>query len=79
MLQGNVTDAEQRLLEELQLSHHGMLQIPTQHTGKWTLEAIARNWPEYRRETRDLVRKWSNKAELDQRFVLPLVERCACS
>lgn len=77
LLQGNVTEAEERLLEELQLSHHRMLRMALEHTRKWTLEAIAKNWPEYRRETRDLVRRWTEKAERDQRLVLPLLERCA--
>lgn len=76
-LSGHVTAAEKAMLENLRSSHLELLQAATIHTAKWTLESISRNWTQYRRETRDLVRKWEAKAEHEQRFVHPLIERCA--
>ena len=76
-LVGKVTEKEAETLAELQLSHQRLLQSATAHTGKWTLEAIGANWPQYRDETREQMRNWLRKAELEQRLVYPLVGRCA--
>lgn len=54
-----------------------LLQNATRHTAKWTLEAIGKNWAEYRKDTRELVLKWVENAEREQRLVYPLVQRCA--
>jgi len=75
-LVGKVTDKEAEMLAELRLSHQRLLQSATAHTSRWTLEAIAANWPHYRDETRVLMRQWVRKAELEQRLVYPLVGRC---
>jgi len=77
VLAGNVTDEESAMLEQLRASHRRLLQTATAHTSKWTLDAIAADWPGYRRETRDLMRNWMDKAEREQRLVHPLVRRCA--
>jgi hypothetical protein len=76
LLSGKVSPAEEATLAELRSSHHRLLQVATAHTSKWTLEAIARNWDQYRRDTRELMRQWIKKAEREQRLVYPLVERC---
>jgi hypothetical protein len=75
-LAGKVTQEEAAVLAELRSSHQALLQTATAHTSKWTMAAIASNWPQYRRETRDLIQKWVAKAELEQRLVCPLVRRC---
>ena len=77
VLAGNVTQQEDAMLEELRSSHQRLLQTATAHTAKWTLEAIAMNWTQYRDETRHLMRQWVKKAEREQRLVYPLVKRCA--
>ena len=77
VLAGNVTQDEQAMLEELRSSHQRLLQTATAHTSRWTLDAIAGNWSQYRSETRELMRKWVSKAEREQRLVYPLVRRCA--
>lgn len=77
LLSGKVTDAEERILRELKALHHRILQEAAAHTGKWTLTAIARDWPGYRRATRGLMRQWVAKAEMEQRLVHPLLEKAA--
>ena len=77
LLSGNVTQAEKAMLEQLRSSHNRLLESATAHTAKWTLEAIARNWVEYRRDTRELVRNWVEKANQEQRALFPLVQRFA--
>lgn len=76
LLEGKVTEAEAAQLEQLHASHYRLLKAATEHTSKWTLQAIAADWPQYRRETRELMRRWVNKAEIEQRLVYPLVQRC---
>jgi hypothetical protein len=76
-LSGQVTETEAATLDELRLSHQRLLQIATTHTGKWTLQAIAEDWPQYRVETRQLIARWIAKSEQEQRLVYPLVERCS--
>lgn len=77
LLSGRVTPAEEATLEQLRLSHHRLLQIATVHTSKWTLEEIGKNWSQYRRDTRELVRQWVTKAEREQRLIFPIIERFA--
>lgn len=77
LLSGRATPAEEATLEQLRSSHHRLLQIATVHTSKWTLEAIGKNWSQYRRDTRELLRQWVTKAEREQRLVYPIVERLA--
>lgn len=77
LLAGQVTQAEEAVLEQLRASHHGLLKTATVHTSKWTLDAIAADWNGYRRETRELMRKWVSKAQQERRLVYPLVRRCA--
>jgi hypothetical protein len=77
LLAGRVSPDEQAMLEQLRTSHHSLLQTATAHTSKWTLDTIANNWAQYRRETRELMRRWVTKAAREQRLVYPLVERCA--
>jgi len=76
-LSGSVTTEEEVLLEDLKASHQRLLQTATAHTARWTLEAIAANWSQYRDETRELMRQWMKKAEREQRLVYPLVRRWA--
>ncbi|MEA3058096.1 MAG: hypothetical protein QOF34_911 [Sphingomonadales bacterium] len=78
-LAGKIMPDEAAMLEELRCSHQRLLQKATAHTSKWTLEAIAADWPQYRAETRELMRQWLTKAEQEQRLVCPLVQRCAAS
>jgi hypothetical protein len=77
LLSGSLSATEEAMLEQLHASHYALLQSATKHTAKWTLEAISKNWSAYRDDTRELVRKWSAKAEREQRLVYPLVKRCA--
>lgn len=79
LLSGNVTQAQETMLAELRTSHQQLLQSAAAHTAKWTLDAIERNWLEYRRETRALVRKWLAKAEHEGRLLFPLVQKCVHS
>jgi hypothetical protein len=76
-LSGKIAAQEQAMLDELRSSHQRLLQTATTHTSKWTLDAIATNWSQYRTETRELIRQWQTKAEREQRLVYPLVQRCA--
>ena len=76
-LVGNVTPKEEGMLAELRSSHVALLQRATAHTGKWTLDAIATGWEQYRTDTRELVRHWAEKAEREQRLIYPLVRRWA--
>ena len=75
-LAGKVTNEEAAVLAELRSSHQSLLQKATAHTGKWKIDMIASNWPQYRRETRDLMHRWVAKAEREQLLVCPLVRRC---
>ena len=77
VLAGKVTREEAKMLEQLRASHRKLLQTATAHTSKWTLDAIAADWTAYRRETRELMRNWMDKAEREQSLVHPLVRRCA--
>ena len=77
VLAGNVTREEAAILEGLRASHQRLLQTATVHTSKWTIDAIATNWIAYRRETRQLMRQWMEKAEREQSLIYPLVRRCA--
>lgn len=76
-LSGSVTTEEAVMLEDLKASHQRLLQTATAHTARWTLEAIAADWSQYRDETRELMRQWMKKAEREQRLVYPLVRRWA--
>ncbi|HWJ38959.1 MAG TPA: hypothetical protein VNR86_09405 [Sphingomicrobium sp.] len=76
-LSGRLTAQEEAMLAELRSSHQRLLQTATTHTSKWTLDAIATSWTQYRTETRELMRQWQTKVEREQRFVYPLVQRCA--
>ena len=75
-LAGKLTKEEAAMLAELRSSHLSLLQTATAHTSKWTIDAIVSNWPEYRRETRNLMQRWVAKSEREQRLVCPLVRRC---
>jgi hypothetical protein len=75
-LAGKVTKEEAAVLADLRSSHQSLLQKATAHTGKWRIDAIAANWPQYCRETRDLMQRWVAKAEREQLLVYPLVRRC---
>ena len=77
LLSGNVTEAERAIVAELRSSHWQSLRAATEHTAKWTLEAIAKNWIGYRRETRKLMSEWLAKAEREQRLLYPLMRKCA--
>jgi hypothetical protein len=77
LLAENITESEAAMLEQLRSSHQHLLQTATMHTSKWTLAAIKGDWVQYRRETRELMRKWIAKADREQRLVSPLVQRCA--
>lgn len=76
-LVGNVGPAEEGMLAELRASHVRLLQKATAHTGKWTLDAIATDWEQYRKATRELVAHWAEKAKREQQMIYPLVERWA--
>jgi hypothetical protein len=75
-LAGKVTKDEAAMLAELRSSHQSFLHKATAHAGKWTIDVIASNWLQYRRETRGLMQSWVAKAEREQGFLRPLVRRC---
>lgn len=77
LLSGSLSDADEAMLQDLHRSHRTMLQIAAAHTGKWTLAAIAGNWAEYRRATRELILRWVAKVERERRLLYPLVQQCA--
>jgi len=72
-LAGRVTPAEQAALQELRASHQRILEAATAHTAKWTLDAISRDWLNYRRETRALVSRWRAKSDHDAQLLYPLI------
>lgn len=77
LLAGRVTDSEAMLVSELRSSHSALLETCSLHTRKWTLNAIARDWQTYRRETRELLGQWIRQADDVRRQIHPLIERCA--
>ena len=74
-LAGRLTEAEQAALDDLRTSHQRMLQTATAHTSKWTLDAISRDWLDYRRDTRALVSRWRSKSDQDAQLVYPLIKK----
>ena len=74
-LAGEVTEAEQAALDELRLSHQGILRAASAHTAKWTLDEISKDWPSYRRETRALVSRWRAKSHQDEQLIYPLLKK----
>jgi len=75
LLAGRLTDSETATLQELRSSHDRLLQIATQHTGKWTLEAVSSDWPGYQRATREMMRRWLARAQVQQQLLHPLIQR----
>jgi hypothetical protein len=76
-LAGRVTEAQQASLDELRASHQRILQAATMHTAKWTLDAISRDWRNYRLETRALVSRWRAKSDRDAQLIYPLLRKAA--
>lgn len=74
-LTGKVTAAEEKLLQQLRSTHQRLLELALAHTGTWSLQAIQANWPGYRRETRELTRRWLAKAKVEQQLLYPLLRK----
>lgn len=76
-LADKVNPSEAAALQELRANHDQMLRAASVHTGKWTLDAIAENWAEYRTTTRQLARCWMEKVKQEQDQIYPLLKRCS--
>lgn len=73
-LAGRVSESEQTALDELRNSHQLILQAATAHTARWTLDAISKDWLNYRQETRVLVNRWRAKSNQDAQLIYPLIK-----
>lgn len=74
-LAGKLSSSEAAALQEMRSAHQCLLEAATAHTGKWTLDAVRANWPEYRRATREVARRWLERAKADQQLLYPLVKK----
>lgn len=72
---GKINASEAPALQEMRSAHQRLLEAATAHTGKWTLDAVKANWPEYRRATREVARRWLERAKADQQLLYPLVKK----
>lgn len=72
---GKISPSEAYLLKQIRAGHDQMLRDASAHTGKWTLDAIADNWEEYRGATRQIARSWMEKANWEQQLIYPLLNR----
>ena len=78
-LAGRVTEVQKAALDELRASHQDILRAATAHTSKWTLDAIGRDWLNYRRETQTLVSRWRAKSDQDGQLIYPLLKNAVRS
>lgn len=76
-LEPRVSAAEAQLLKELRADHDRMMGLASKHTGKWTLEAIAADWSEYRKATSQITRCWMEKVGWEHEVLCPLLKRAA--
>lgn len=72
---GKISAAEAAALQEMRSAHQRLLEAASAHTGKWTLDAVNANWPEYRHATREVARRWLERAKADQQLLYPLVKK----
>lgn len=72
---GKISPSEADLLKQIRAGHDQMLRDASAHTGKWTLDAIAGNWEEYRSATREIARCWMEKVKWEQELLYPLLKR----
>lgn len=68
-----ITASDKLLLQQLQLDHQGLMLYASAHTTRWTLDEIARDWPEYRSDTRELAQRWLTKTELEKQVLCPIL------
>lgn len=66
---------EANRLKELRSSNVRLLQLATAHIGKWPIEAVEADWLGYRQATRELLRRWTNKIQLDRQLLDTLLKR----
>lgn len=74
-LAGKVGVSEETDLQQLRLAHQKLLEVASAHTGKWTLDAVKANWPEYRRTTREIARRWLERAQSDHEILVPMLQK----
>lgn len=67
--------SESELLKQIRAAHDQMLREASVHTGKWTLDAIAGNWEEYRAATSEIARRWMEKVNWEKELLYPLLKR----
>lgn len=72
---GKINASEEAALQQMRAAHQQMLEAASAHTGKWTLDAVKANWPEYRRATRDVARRWLERAKADQQLLYPMIKK----
>lgn len=72
---GKINASEAAVLREMRLAHQRLLEAASAHTSKWTLDAVNANWPEYRLITREVTRRWLERAKADQQLLYPLVKK----
>lgn len=74
-LADKVSGPEAELLKQLRTAHDQMMRVASGHTGRWTLDAIAANWAQYREATSQISRCWMEKVMWEQEVLAPLLQR----
>ena len=74
-LTNRLSEPEAKLVDHLHNSHYELLRNASEHTGKWTLEAIEENWDDYRSCAQALANSWIEKMSWEQEILLPLLRR----
>lgn len=74
-LVGKVSSSEAALLHELRVGHEEMLRVASSHTSMWTLDAIEKDWPKYKADTRQISKFWMQKLKSEQDFICRLIRR----
>lgn len=74
-LADKVSAPEAELLKQLRTAHDQMMRVASGHTGRWTLDAIAADWPQYRQATSQISRCWLEKVMWEQEVLFPLLQR----
>lgn len=76
-LEGKVSAPDLAALHEIRNAHQKLLEVASDHTSRWSLDAVNANWPEYRRVSRDVARRWLERAHSDQEVLFPLLRKYA--
>lgn len=66
---------EKQMVDQLHVNHYELLRHASEHTGKWSLQAIERKWDEYCVCAKKLADSWIEKMTWEQEILLPLLRR----